>query len=267
MLLLMGGGSVAQAQQPMANHPMAFDVVSIREVKEQSDELLMNSRFIGDTFLAKNASLLELIALAYETRADLVFNLPGWARTTKWDVEAKISDQNAGVLQNLSPAQRDAMVAAMLTERFGVQAHRGSKVMPVFKLVIAPGGEKLKVSEIQTDTSDARYKGIQAGGVRLDDRGRITTYSTPVSVFATALSRLLEKTVMDETGLTKRYDLQLRWTPDELKVPVPAAGSPGGADVPGLSTAIEEQLGLKLRAAKAPIEVMVADKVSRPTSN
>ena len=93
MLLSMGCGSNTQAQQPTANHPMAFDVVSIREVKEQSEELVMNSRFIGDTFLAKNASLLELIALAYETRSDLVFNLPGWARTMKWDVEAKISDQ------------------------------------------------------------------------------------------------------------------------------------------------------------------------------
>ena len=93
MLLSMGCGSNTQAQQPTANRPIAFDVVSIREVKEQSEELLMNSRFIGDTFLAKNASLLELIALAYETRSDLVFNLPGWARTTKWDVEAKISDQ------------------------------------------------------------------------------------------------------------------------------------------------------------------------------
>ena len=93
MLLSMGCGSNTQAQQPTANHPMAFDVVSIREVKEQSEELLMNSRFIGDTFLAKNTSLLELIALAYKTRADLVFNLPGWARTMKWDVEAKISDQ------------------------------------------------------------------------------------------------------------------------------------------------------------------------------
>ena len=56
MLLSMGCGSNTQAQQPTANHPMAFDVVSIREVKEQSEELLMNSRFIGDTFLAKNAS-------------------------------------------------------------------------------------------------------------------------------------------------------------------------------------------------------------------
>lgn len=256
-----------RTQQQAASHPPAFDVVSIREIKEKSDEMLMNWHFTDDGFVAHNASLLELIANACDTRPDLVFHVPEWARTTKWEIEAKVSDSGNNTLANLSRFERRAMLASVLAERFGLQVHHDSKRMPVFELVIAPGGEKLKISAIQTSTDDSRYKGLKVGGVRLDDSGRIITYSTPISTFAEGLSRILEKTVIDNTRLTKRYDIQLRWTPDEIRAPSQNTGLPNEKDVPGLSTAIEEQLGLKLRPAKAPTDVIVVDKVALPTSN
>jgi len=256
-----------RAQQQATSPLPTFDVASIREVKEKSDEPIMNFRSEGDAFVARNASLLELIAYAHDTRTDLVSHFPEWVRTTKWDIEAKISDPDAGALATLSTSERRAMLASLLAERFSVQVHHASKIMPVFELVIAPGGEKLKISEIQVSGSDSQDKGLKVGGVRLDDSGKIITYSTPISTFAEGLSRILEKKVIDDTGLKKRYDIRLRWTPDQIRSPVQATGSPNEKEVPELSTAIEEQLGLKLRSAKAPIDTIVVDKVSYPTSN
>ncbi len=93
--------------------------------------------------------------------------------------------------------------------------------------------------------------------------------------FATQLQlRVLDRPVIDQTGLTDRYDFTLNWRPDEFQFPLATAAqraywtsAAGADDLPDLFTAMQEQLGLKLAATKAPADVLVIDKVSRPSEN
>ena len=81
-----------------------------------------------------------------------------------------------------------------------------------------------------------------------------------------ALSRVLGRTVLDETGLVGTYDVDLRWTPDEtqaLQTPQP----PVDSTAPALFTAIQEQLGLRLESGKGPVEVLVVDEAEKPSGN
>jgi len=265
MLVSSHSFSGLQAQQQATDRSIGtLDVAAIRASKD-SEKLFM--QYSDGGFTAKGATLLQLLAVAYSLREDLIFNLPEWAKTTRWDVNAKIDDPDVDAIKRLPWPDRRAMLEPVLAERFGVRVHRGSKAMPIFELVIAAGGPKLQISETQTGTSDSQYKGLNVGGVRFNDKGEITTFSTTVSVFATQLSRVLKKTVLDHTGLTKRYDINLRWEPDEMKGLAQDTGLLDTTQAPGLFTAIQEQLGMKLLPSKGPVEVLVVDQASLPTAN
>jgi len=90
----------------------------------------------------------------------------------------------------------------------------------------------------------------------------------PLSELAVVLSRIVQRVVIDQTGLTGTFDLDLNWTPDRTPPNAPAGVSADAdRDAPSIFTALKEQLGLKLESAKRPVEVLVIDHVERPTPN
>jgi uncharacterized protein (TIGR03435 family) len=212
------------------------------------------------TFQARNVSLKHLLVNTYGIREGQIFGLPGWADSARYDVSAKVTDPDLKVMRSLSREQRQAMLAAILVDRFHLQTHIEQKTLPVYELVVAKGGPKLTESAVQPSDANPNAPGnidvhntdMTATGVRLSE-------------LAGNLSFPLDRTVIDKTGLTGRYDFRLRWTEDN----VANAAADGGAAFapPNIFTAIQEQLGLKLQAAKGPVNTLVVDHVEQPTEN
>ena len=207
-------------------------------------------RFVG-------VSVRGLVENAYGVRAFQVVGGPGWIDTEAFDIEARPPiDSAAGDPASLSREQRKVgeRLRSLLADRFGLIVHSETTELPVYDLVAAKGGPKLKESAGRTPF-------IRGG------RGSIVGQSVGVRLLVVNLSNVLDRLVVDKTGLTGSYDFELKWTPD-----VGSAGADGplpasDADVPSLFTAVSDQLGLRLESARGPVQVWVIDGVERPTVN
>ena len=242
------------AQQPAPPLPV-YDAVVIKLNNSLSRGTHVD---MDDTsFRATNVRLKHLLVNAYGIREGQMFGLPGWADSLRYDVYAKVTDPDMTVLRSLSREQQQAMIAAILVDRFHLKMHTELKTLPVYELVVAKNGPKLKVSAVAPDTTgpgnmNVHNTDMTATGVKLSD-------------LAGNLSFPLDRTVIDKTGLTGRYDFRLQWTADNV---ANGAADNGAADAPpNLFTAIQEQLGLKLQSAKGPVDTLVIDHVEQPTEN
>jgi uncharacterized protein (TIGR03435 family) len=252
-LFSTGANSVAQQKTPISP---AYDVVVVR----LNDSLTGGTSVNMDeaTFQAKNVPLKHLMVIAYGIREGLIFGLPKWATSSRFDITAKITDPDSKTLRSISREERQAMLASLLEDRFHLKLHTEVKTLPVYELVVAKGGPKLTTSALPPpDAKNPDPLRIGNWNVQNTD---IAATGVALSDLAGNLSLPLDRTVIDKTGLTGRYDFRLKWT---------AEGVATGAtdDPPDLFTAIQEQLGLKLQAAKGPVKTLVVDDVKQPTGN
>lgn len=234
----------AQAGVPLAP---VYDIVSIHQNKTGGDSGSINST--DSSFTAENISLINLLTSAYPIKQDLVFGLPRALQSAQFDITAKISEPAEGKARHLTDEQFRAMLVAMLTDRFHLKAHIETKDLPVYELIVLPGGPKFKSSG-----SDGTHGGMEGAP------GKVTGNDFPMSSLAYVLSGRLHRTVLDKTALTGGFDLTLTWTPDDE--PDPQASAP-----PPLFTALQEQLGLKLRPGKGPVDTLVIDQMEMPSEN
>ena len=255
LIASLGYPSNTIAQQLAPALP-AYDIVVVKPNNGLTHHMSMNMD--ETTLRAENVSLKVLLVNAYGIREGLMFGLPGWAGSSRFDVTAKVSDPDMKALGKLSREQRQAMLAALLADRFHLKVHTEIKTLPVYEMVIAKGGPTLKTSVVPPPDAD---NSDPLGYGKLDVNGtNITAAGVTLSDLAGNLSFPLDRTVLNKTGLTGRYDFQLRWTAD--------GASAGATDAPpDLFTAIQEQLGLKLQAAKGPVTTLVVDHVEQPTAN
>ncbi len=188
-------------------------------------------------------------------------------------------------LQTLSPEQRrretQHMLQALLANRFQLVLHRETKELPGYALVVAKSGPKLHDAK-PGDTYPNGMKGPDGKpgeGLMImgGNGGPVTGQGIPIRNLVRLLSQQLGRTILDETGLTGKYDFTLQWAPDERAGPMSAATQGGGSrsddapppdsSRPSLFTAIQEQLGLKLESRKVPVEMLVIDHVAAPSEN
>jgi uncharacterized protein (TIGR03435 family) len=252
-----------------------FDVVSVKPDKSVSGMIRVMAK--PDGYSATNVSLKMLLQGAYGIREDLISGAPGWVDSARYDIDAKVAGPDVDTLKKLSPEQRRSMLQPLLAERFKLVVHTETKQLPVYELVVAKGGSKLKEAT-PGDPYANGFKGPDGagrGGMIRVGRGQLTAQGVPTSSLANMLSQQLHKTVIDKTGLTGKYDLELNWTPDQGAEPMfkgndgslqraEPAPDPSG---PSIFTAIQEQLGLKLQSAKGPVETLVIDHVEMPSEN
>jgi uncharacterized protein (TIGR03435 family) len=253
----------------------AFDVVSVKPNKSDSGMIRVMSK--PDGYSATNISLKMLVQGAYGIREDLISGAPSWADSARFDIDAKVAGSDVDALKKLSPEQRRLVLQPLLADRFKLKVHTETKQLPVYELVLAKGGSKLK----EANPGDTYAKGIKGpdgvgrGGMMRVGRGQLTAQAVPMTSLANLLSQQLHRTVIDKTGLTGKYDLELNWTPDQGSDPMfkGTDGSPQRADAapdtsgPSIFTALQEQLGLKLQSAKGPVETLVIDHVEMPSEN
>lgn len=253
----------------------AFDVVSVKPNKSNSGG--MRVMFTPDGISATNVSPKLLIEMAYGIRQDLISGAPGWADSARYDFEAKVAGSDVDALKKLGPEQRRSTLQPALADRFKLKVHTEIKQLPVFELVVAKGGSKLKEA-----TPDATYPdgikgpdGVAHGGMMRMSHGQLTGQYVPIENLVNALSRQLNHTVVDKTGLTGKYDFELNWTPDQDSGPTSKGedGAPQRSDpAPDASgasifTALQEQLGLKLQSTRGPVETLVIDHIETPSEN
>jgi uncharacterized protein (TIGR03435 family) len=170
----------------------------------------------------------------------------------RFDLEAKA--ENA-----VSESQMKLMMQALLAERFHLQFHRDKKEFSGYALTVAKNGPKLPAAKALRDRGN-----IQLAG------GSLRGYGASMEVFAGALTLLVERPVFDKTGLDGKYDFKLEYDPSSVRIENSSSGAAAAAS-PGASgsvfSALQEQLGLRLDSFKGPLEILVIDRVEKPTEN
>ena len=209
---------------------------------------------------ARSISLADLIGFTFELHRTQVSGLPGWAETEGYEILAKLPQGG-----DPSDAQIRTMLKNLMQSRFGLSFHTEKRELSVYAISIGKNGPA-GIKMVKNTTNGAR---TGAQGL-----GRTLFSGITMAGFAGQLQlRVLDRPVIDRTGLTDRYDFTLNWRPDEFQFPRAsaaqrAAAVAAGADsLPDLFTAVQEQLGLKLDATKALVDVLVIDKASKPSEN
>jgi len=244
-----GNGDGSPAQMMAKDADPGWEVVTVKPSMqlEPGDQVDIHGRHVT----LKNDTVEILMLIGYAAQKDQIVGLPDWAKTVRWDIDG-VADVNAE--PNLDQFQ--AMIRRVLVERFGLKMHHESREMSVLALRVAKGGMKLT-----PDTSDPN--GLPSHDYKHNAAEVSGTFrNTSMHDLALMLLGQVDRPIVDQTDVQGRFDFQLRWTRDEA-----ATAAPGVDVPPGLFTAVQEQLGLKLEPAKAAADVLVIDKVERPGAN
>lgn len=217
--------------------------------------------FSGREFRTMNTNLDDLIAIAYGLHTKQIMNAPSWADSELFDV-AGIPDAPGRPNQK----QMGLMLQKLLANRFRLKFHRETRELPVYAISVANFKPKMTQTAEPPDAPQAFFfRGL----------GRLVVRNQTMADFATWMqAAVMDRPVVDQTGLTGRYDFELNWTPDDSQfvqfrstgLEVPKESDEANAP-PNLYTAIQQQLGLKIQATRAPDEVIVIDHVEHPTPN
>lgn len=242
--------------KPMpANANPSFEVATIKPSKPGRPGKAFTVR--GRRFITINTTLIDMMTFAYRIQEKQIVGGPAWMKTDKYDVLAEPDGEGQP-----NDNQWRVMVQKLMTNRFQLKFHREKQELSVYAIVVGKHGPELTKS--QGDPNGLPSMFFRGPGV-------LPVRNATMAEFAGLMQNVLDRPVVDQTGLPGRYDFTLTWTPDEsqlanlgIRVPPPA----NNADAPpGLFTAIQEQLGLKFKATKAPAEVLVIDHVEPPSPN
>lgn len=238
-----------------------FDVVSIKPSDPLSTSMSIGIS-PGGSFQARGVTLMSLITQAYDVRGFQVSGAPGWAEIDRYVISTK--DEAPGPsekeLTAMSDAQRTEFrermlgkLQIMLADRFQLKLHRETKEMPIYSLTVAKSGSKLQVH-----AQDGGRESSTNVNRTDDGKAAITAMNVPIESVVRFLSGQVGRTVLDNTGLTEKYDFKMTFLPE-----MASADTTG----PSLFTALQEQLGLKLDSAKGPVSMVVIDSVQKPSEN
>ncbi len=235
----------------------SFDVVSVRV--DDTGGRGFGIDVEKNSFTATNVTLMNLIAEAYGMKSDLVSGAPGWADSVRYDVKAKVLDANGVDLESLSDRERGPILQELLVERFHLKVHEETKTLPVYELEQTKSGSKLKPSAVVEGGESMPQDGNYTVG-----RGRLNGHGMTMASLTYFLTEVVRRKVVDKSGLTGHYDIELLWTPDEDANK--EAAMPESAPPP-VFTAVQEQLGLRLQSGKGPVQTLVIDHVEKPSEN
>lgn len=233
-----------------------FEVATIKPTKPGTQGRAF--RISGHQFSTINTSVSDLIIEAYGLHARQITGGPSWMESDKYDLLAQ-----PDIDGQLNPQQLKIMIQKLLADRFKLTFHRDKKELSVYAIVVGKTGPKLTKSE-----STGAFPGLFFRGL-----GNLPARNATMAEFAAVMqAAVLDRPVVDQTGLTGRYDFLLTWTPDQsqfvgLGATVPPPPADNADAPPDLFTAFQQELGLRLESTKAPVEVLVIDHVEKPSEN
>jgi len=264
-----------------------FEVASVKPYKGPLTMISSNTE-PGGRFVAQQQSLKDLVALAYRVRDSQILGGPSWIASDRFDVNARA----AGELPPFDPTGEigplERMLQSLLADRFKLVAHRETRELPIFALVMARSdgrpGQKLRRSSTDCASMFAdRARAGQPGPIVAGDRPTCGMVVSPLSIrigggplsqLTMVLTNMTNRFVVDRTGLTGNYDVDLQWTPQGMRIGRPPGDNPPGPAFPApppdangatLETAIQEQLGLKLDPQRGPVPVLIIERADQPT--
>lgn len=237
--------------QSVATHP-AFEVVSIHPVSSSAGKMGKNAPIDAGLLRYSSITLLRLITNAYQVEWYQVVG-PSWLQAERYEINAKLP---AGSTRDQIPL----MLQAMLTERFHFASHSETREIPVYALVLAKGGPKMRPAEVR----DPQVGMMLLSPTKRGIKGRTDLDEFTFLLKAPGDRTLADRPIFNMTGLSGLFDFRLEWSVDN---PAPS-GPPDGNAGPDIFSAIHDQLGLKLEPRKMPVKVVVVDSVDKvPTEN
>lgn len=252
---------IPEPVKPMAaDANPGFDVVTVKPSKPGQQGKGLG--FDGRRFRTINTNVNDLIAVAYGMHTKQIIGAPDWFGTELYDIEGVPDVPGRPNLEQMGD-----LLQKLLADRFQLKFHHESKDLSVYVITVASGGAKMaKSAAAPTDPPAFGFRGP----------GDLVVRNLSMADFAKGMqTTVTDRPVVDQTGLKGRWDFTLKWTPDDSQFaqfrgavnPQPPAAGDNPNAPPSLYTALQEQLGLKMEATKAPDDVMVIDHVEKPSPN
>lgn len=244
-----------------------FAIISVRETQRMTFQEGMSA----DGYAGNGVNLNHLIMEAYGIpQLDRLVGTPKWSSERRFDIQAKVDDPDIPILSKLSPQQQRTMLKQILTERFQLTMHEEERVQPIYVLTaMKKPGPFLERSRLNDADSESLTRPVRI--IHRLKKGQLTEERFTMPDFANQLAGILHRVVVDKTNLDGLYDIQIDWNPDDALPTMSDASDINRSDSPktnpSIFTALQEQLGLKLSAAKGPARVWVIDHVELPSEN
>jgi uncharacterized protein (TIGR03435 family) len=260
----------AQGPEPVLSPTLSFDVSS---VKVDNSETRAPMLWRPGGHFTMRLPIQSLVSIGYQVPLYRIVGLPDWVRTVFFDINARADRQ-------VTIEERPAYYRGLLEERFMLKAHLERREMPVYQLVLARSdgrlGPGLRRSDANCEAAIAENRrradagerpAPPAPGVRpvcaaIGGPANLTAGAVDIAILTGLFSSGLERPVIDKTGLSGRFDIDFRSAPMRV---ADAARAP--ADLPSVFTAVQEQLGLELQPATAPVTVLVVDHLGMPSAD
>jgi len=272
LLSIPVGAVAAGAQQAPAAAGKSFEVVSIRQNVSQGGNGPRNLTAGPDGFRIQNQPMLNILLTAYPPEAGGMFlnrieQMPDWLRHDNYDIDARVSDADRAAWNDPKnqPAMLQQYLQAMFADRLKLVVHHEMKTVPTFDLVVAKGGAKFV--ETKTDENSPAQAVLPGGGRMGQGTDGATHFANfSMGLLAALLTSKSDRPVLDKTGLTGRYTLDVH-EPQQMAAPsVTANGESEDERRPAVADALKS-VGLELKSAKEPVEFLVIDHIEKPTEN
>jgi uncharacterized protein (TIGR03435 family) len=248
----------------------SFEVTSVRVNRSGG---VANLRPTPDgSVTISNHSLFELIQFVFGVRSDQIIGAPDWAESVRFDIVAKGGPNLSSGRGGRESSSIVLKLRSLLEDRFGLTAHSETRERPVFELLVRRAGT-LGPQFTSSQGCDGRSSverrpdpapvlgagcGLMFGSTSIRGRG------ASIAEIARVLGVVARRPVVDRTGLQGAFDVQLQFRSDALGSLFERADASNDSDMPSLFTAVEEQLGLRLRATRGAIDVIVVDAAQVP---
>jgi uncharacterized protein (TIGR03435 family) len=204
----------------------------------------------GTHLSIKNHTVNTMLLFAYGIHAKQIVDAPAWLSTDRYDLDGVLDTDGQPSLK-----QMQRIVQKLLADRFALKVHHETRELAVYALMPAKDGAKLSRSK-----GDPNVLGDENDDMR-DGERTMTVSNMTMADFTLIMEFYTDRPVVDQTGLQGKWDFKWSWTADESR---PSSDTNA---LPGMFTAIQEQLGLKLEAVRAPADVFVIDHIERPSPN
>lgn len=260
--LAAGCAVLVRAQQnEEPKPPLTFEVASIKPTPPDQRGGIVHQPPGGQSYEAIGAQLRTIMTVAYTVTDRQISGGPDWINTDRWNIEAKAERRGS------SDELHDALVR-LLEDRFKLKVRHEKRDMACYILTADKKGAKMPVH----DAGDLRHEPI--GGKFENGELHLTGQNATMNYFAFFLSRGLDRNVVDQTGLTERYDIDYHYAPELPNGgrgadggPAVINGQPVSVDGPNIYTALREQLGLQLEKGRGPVDFLVIERVEKPSEN
>jgi uncharacterized protein (TIGR03435 family) len=216
--------------------------------------------FRGRHLVTVNSSMADLMMFAYSVQMKQIAGAPDWIERDRYDIDATPDEEGTPTADQVR-----IMIRKLLADRFQLKFHHDKRELSAFVLTVSKDGSKLRPTQPNGNLHGIGIQPAPTGALMFAN-------NSPVPAFISFLqANVFDRPVVDQTGLTGRYDFTITFTPDDSLFhghPLGFAKPADGVEpAPGLFEAIQQQLGLKLTSEKAQVDVLAIDHVERPSAN